>query len=138
MLGRRIAEAREARNLSRQGLAERLDVSYSAISRWERGERRPSADDLPRLATTLGVTVGWLLGTDEGMDKMSPSGQESDAECRITETDPITDILETVKVLRAYPEMDYLVHQLAGCKDPVTVRKIVRVVMTLLEEELRQ
>lgn len=132
MLGKRIMAAREKRGLSRTQVAEGMGVSESLVGRWERGERRPTTKSLPKLAQLLGVPVGTLLAAEA-----SPSVQDLHPECRICDTDPVADILETVRVLRAYPEMDLLVRQLSECKDPTTVRKIVRVVTALLEEDQR-
>jgi len=42
-VGRRLTIAREALGLTRRGVARRLGVDDSTISRWESGERRPPA-----------------------------------------------------------------------------------------------
>jgi transcriptional regulator with XRE-family HTH domain len=43
-------------------MAERLGtISEPGIHRWETGRTRPSVDILPRLATTLGVSIEALV-----------------------------------------------------------------------------
>jgi transcriptional regulator with XRE-family HTH domain len=53
-LGDRIRERRGANALSQPELAERLNVSQSLISMWERGKAVPSQDQLKRLHGILG------------------------------------------------------------------------------------
>ena len=57
-----LAQLRVAAGLSQQQLAERLGtVSEPGIHRWETGRTRPSVDILPRLASTLGVSIEALV-----------------------------------------------------------------------------
>ena len=61
MLGPRIAALRRAAGLSQGELAERLQVSTSAVGMYEQGRREPSVETLVALARTFGVTVDYLL-----------------------------------------------------------------------------
>lgn len=47
-MGKRIAQLRKARNLTQQQLADQLNVTNRAISRWERGEGYPEITLLPQ------------------------------------------------------------------------------------------
>lgn len=58
----RLRAVREKRNLSQVDLADRAGFSASAISHFETGTRKPSFDNLRRLADTLYVTTDYLLG----------------------------------------------------------------------------
>ena len=60
MLGKRIKEAREARGLTQAELAEGK-VSRSYIGSVERGEVRPSAENLQFLAEKLGKPLSYFL-----------------------------------------------------------------------------
>jgi len=60
-LGSRIRERREARGLKQVDVANALQVSAQAVSKWERGENAPDISILLRLAAILGVTSDWLL-----------------------------------------------------------------------------
>ncbi len=64
-LGRRIARARKKKGLSQAGLAARLNISFQAVSRWERGESEPEIFRLRPLAKALGLTLEELLGDSE-------------------------------------------------------------------------
>lgn len=60
-IGPRIAALRKARDLTQKQLAQKLDVTDKAVSKWERGAGCPDIALLPPLAAALGVTVGELL-----------------------------------------------------------------------------
>lgn len=57
----RIKELREQAGFPQQYLAQHLDVSRMSISRWERGEAVPAADNLPKLAQLFSVTIEELF-----------------------------------------------------------------------------
>ena len=59
--GVRIREAREQADMTQQVLADVLDVTQAAVSRWEAGERDPGIADLVRIADALGVQASSLL-----------------------------------------------------------------------------
>ncbi len=61
MLGARIAALRRQANMSQSELAQRLQVSPSAIGMYEQGRREPSVDTLIALARCLGVTLDYLM-----------------------------------------------------------------------------
>lgn len=61
-----IVQLRREVGLTQEGLAQRLDVTRQAVSRWERGETEPDLDTLKRLAEALGTPVSVLLDLPEG------------------------------------------------------------------------
>jgi transcriptional regulator with XRE-family HTH domain len=58
----RLKAARVLRGLNQEELAERSGLQDSAISHFETGGRKPSFDNLKRLADALGVSTDYLLG----------------------------------------------------------------------------
>ena len=52
---------RKERGLSQEGLAERLDVSRQAISKWESGSAYPEIEKLVQLSDIFGVTLDNLM-----------------------------------------------------------------------------
>ncbi len=65
-LDKRLKQARKNKNLSQQELAEVSNVHYSNIGRYERGDAKPSAEVLNRIAKVLEVSPDYLMnGTIE-------------------------------------------------------------------------
>ena len=56
-----IAELRHEKGLTQQQLADRIHVSYKAVSRWETGRGMPDIENLEELSGELGVSVTELL-----------------------------------------------------------------------------
>lgn len=68
-IGLNIKKYRKEKGLSQETLAERIGVSFQAVSRWERGESYPDITLLPSLASFFEVTVDELLGVNEFNEK---------------------------------------------------------------------
>lgn len=64
-LASKIRSQREKRNLKQQDIANALNISPQAVSKWERGENAPDIATLAPLAKLLGVSTDWLLAVDE-------------------------------------------------------------------------
>lgn len=60
-LAERLTALRKRAGLSQGDVAERLNVSRQAVSRWETGLTVPSTDNLSRLGRLYGVTLDELL-----------------------------------------------------------------------------
>ena len=69
VLGARIAALRRHAGLSQAELAQRLQISASAMGMYEQGRREPSAQSLVTMAQTLGVTTDYLLTGVPGPDQ---------------------------------------------------------------------
>ena len=60
-IGKRIAALRREKNLKQDDLAQMLEVSPQAVSKWENDQTCPDISLLPDLARILGVSVDELL-----------------------------------------------------------------------------
>lgn len=60
-LGKRIAALRRNKELKQDDLAQMLEVSPQAVSKWENDQTCPDISLLPKLAEILGVSVDELL-----------------------------------------------------------------------------
>ena len=68
-LGTRIAEARRNAGLTQEQVAEKLGVSFQAVSSWERDEYSPETERLVKLSQVLGISLTYLAaGGDSGLD----------------------------------------------------------------------
>ncbi len=64
-IGENIRMHRRDMGLSQEKLAERLGVSFQAVSKWERNETYPDITFLPVIANFFHVSVDSLLGAEE-------------------------------------------------------------------------
>lgn len=60
-LSDKIVGLRKSNGMSQEDLAEKLDVSRQAISRWESGAAMPDANNILQLSKLFDVTTDYLL-----------------------------------------------------------------------------
>lgn len=65
MISEKIKEARTAKGLTQQQLAEQVHVVRQTISKWEKGISLPDASNIQDLCSVLEVTSSWILETGE-------------------------------------------------------------------------
>lgn len=63
-LKEKLVALRKEKELTQSAVAEKLDVSRQAISRWESGIALPSTDNLKSLSALYGVPIDYLLNSD--------------------------------------------------------------------------
>jgi len=68
-LGENLKELRKKKNNTQEDLADFLNISIAAVSKWERGESYPDIELLPRIAVFYDTTVDDLLGVGETRKK---------------------------------------------------------------------
>ena len=61
VIGQRIKQARLAKNLTQEDLAEQIDISVAFLSRVERGNSHINLKRLNQLCNLLDVTEGYVL-----------------------------------------------------------------------------
>ena len=66
-LGANIALYRKHQGLTQAGLAEKINYSDKAVSKWERGESMPDVLTLVQLAELFGITVNDLLADPDAL-----------------------------------------------------------------------
>ena len=67
-LSEKIQLCRKRAGLSQEALAEKLNVSRQAVSKWETGAAEPELSKLRALAAAFGVTADWLLSEEDAAD----------------------------------------------------------------------
>ena len=80
-LEEKLISLRKEKGLSQMKLAEMMNVSRQAISRWEVGAAVPSTDNLKFLGNLYGVSLEYLLNDDEP----KPNQNETPMQKRIIE-----------------------------------------------------
>lgn len=74
-VGLKISELRKAKNMTQMELADKMNISFQAVSNWERGNSMPDISKLPELAQLFGVTVDELLGERSGLIDSAANGR---------------------------------------------------------------
>ena len=64
-IGKFIAECRKKNNLTQMQLAEKLNITDRAISKWENGKAMPDSGIMLDLCSELGISVNELLSGEE-------------------------------------------------------------------------
>lgn len=66
----RLKKLRKKRGFSQNSLAELIGVHFTQVSRYERGETKPNAEAMTKLARALDTTVDYLMsGTSDDIIK---------------------------------------------------------------------
>lgn len=71
-LSDKIIKLRKTAGMSQEDLAQKLNVSRQAISRWESGTAMPDANNILQLSKLFGVTTDYLLNDDYQSDDDLP------------------------------------------------------------------
>ncbi len=61
----RLKQLREQKGMTQDDLAQRLQITKSAVSGWERGERHPRFDMLDEVADIFDCDINYLLGNSD-------------------------------------------------------------------------
>ena len=69
-LGKRIAALRKQKELKQDDIAQLLEVSPQAVSKWENDQTCPDIGLLPKLAQILGVTTDELLSGKQALQEV--------------------------------------------------------------------
>ena len=82
-LGSFIAALRRANGLTQRELADKLNVSDKAVSRWERDETLPDLSLIPELADVFGVTADEILrGERKNPEAAAPASDKGEKQRR--------------------------------------------------------
>lgn len=61
----RLKELRKQAHLTQVELAKRLGIGQSSYADWERGKKKPTQENLVKIAQILDVSVDYLVGNSE-------------------------------------------------------------------------
>lgn len=67
--GMKLQNLRKTKGLSQEALAEKLNVSRQAVSKWESGSGYPEMDKLILLSELFGVTIDYLIKDSDSSDQ---------------------------------------------------------------------
>lgn len=125
-IGQNIARCRKFMNLSQMELAERLNISFQAVSNWERGQSMPDISKLSDLSAIFGVTIDELLDNGRAAVIINKLNNQEDLLSITTK-----DIADLGPILK--PEQ---VDKMAGGLKDLDMREIESVAPYLSEQYL--
>ncbi len=72
----KLISLRKANGLTQEQLAEKLNVSRQAVSRWESGDSAPDMYNLSAICRCFGVSSDYLINDDFSSDEDTPIAQK--------------------------------------------------------------
>ena len=76
MLSEKIYKLRKRSGLSQEQLAEQLNVSRQAISKWESGASVPESEKLIAISKYFGVSIDYLVSDRDGEEPEENTGEK--------------------------------------------------------------
>jgi transcriptional regulator with XRE-family HTH domain len=110
----RLKQLRKKKGISQSDLAELIEVHFTQVSRYERGETKPNAEAMTKLAKALNTTVDFLMnGTAD--DAVKDAGLEKELisrfkEVQSLETDDKKTVLSLMDAYIAKTKIQNLLH----------------------------
>lgn len=65
ILAQRLKQSRTEKQLTQKALAEKVGTTAATISAYEKGDKKPSLENITNIAKYLGVSIDWLCGNDD-------------------------------------------------------------------------
>jgi len=115
-LGAKIRSLRKEKNISQEVLAQALNISYQAVSKWENGAALPDITLIPPMAAYFGVTTDELLSFDRSAIDAEVK-RIADQAFEYREKDPARSRSILEAGLARYPDNDVLMNNLLYTMD---------------------
>ncbi len=139
MIGDKIRELRKARKLTQEQLAEYLNISSQAVSKWETGTSSPDLTMLPRLAVFFRTTPDALLDFDR--QRIDAEVDALISRCCPMRTEPEKAEAFYREALKQYPNNEKLLNYLlivipnSRAKEKIEIGE--RLLDTVTDEQIR-
>ena len=109
-IGMKISTLRKERDMTQLELADKMGVSYQAVSSWERGATMPDISRLPDISQVLGVSIDELFGNSTQAEMVkNVLNRQTDAYTQDNKPN-INDIAEIAPILKP-SQVDNLVEK---------------------------
>ncbi|MBE6751058.1 MAG: helix-turn-helix transcriptional regulator [Ruminococcaceae bacterium] len=112
--GKFITELRKDKNLTQKDLANELNVSDKAISRWETGKGFPDVDSLQSLSKFFSVSINELLAGEKAETKTMEQIAEENIISAMVETEKIKNTKKSTIILSIIVALILLIPLLKG------------------------
>ena len=111
LIGKKIATLRKAKDMTQMELADKMFVSYQAVSNWERGNTMPDISKLLELSQILGVEVDELLGSEKETTIVNKIIDQSD-DIKLEEVAEVAELMKPSQVEEAVEKASYKEYQI--------------------------
>jgi len=98
--GKRISDCRKQKNMTQLEIADKLNISFQAVSSWERGETMPDISRLPELAQILGVSVDDILPNHKQAQIIEKINEGNISDISKNDDISFVDIVQTAPLLK--------------------------------------
>lgn len=99
-IGIKIASLRKENNMTQMELADKLGISYQAVSNWERGNSMPDISKLPELANIFNVSINDIIEDDSNLNLVKNIA-EDDIDTYLQQNEiTAEDIIDTAPILK--------------------------------------
>ena len=130
-IGRFIAQCRKNKNLTQMQLAEKLNITDRAISKWETGKGMPDSSIMLELCTELGISVNELLsGEAIKMENYNFKAEENLLELKKQKEDSDKNMLKLEMIIGYIASISFLV--LIFVASFIEMYSIVRILLIIL------
>jgi len=130
-IGKKISGLRKQRDMTQVELADKLGVTYQAVSSWERGNSMPDISKLPDISQVLGVAIDELLGnakTAHIVQNMLNSGEVSS---------DLESLIELAPILKP-SQMNSLARQSSGGETELDAEMLSSLAVHMDSEDLKE
>lgn len=122
-IGIRISQMRKDAGLTQMGLADKLNISFQAVSSWERGLTMPDVMKLHELADIFGVTIDDILCNTRGSAMVTAAASNE-----VPIPLPTMEEVSEIAPLLTAPQTDSLAEKIIEEKgDTMNLREIASV-----------
>lgn len=130
-IGKFIAQCRKNRNLTQMQLAEKLNITDRAISKWETGKGMPDSSIMLELCTELDISVNELLtGEVIEIENYNLKAEENLLELKRQKEDSDKNMLKLEIIIGYLSSISFLV--LIFVASFIEMNLIVRIVLIIL------
>lgn len=106
-IGLNLMKYRKAAGMTQMQLADKLGISFQAVSNWERGQSCPDISKLAELSELLGVTIDELLGNSRAGEIVGAIQKEKTPVVTSEEFEEIAPILTQEQADRTAEKSDF-------------------------------
>ncbi|CCV63942.1 transcriptional regulator, DNA-binding protein [Alteracholeplasma palmae J233] len=129
-IGKKISTLRKNNNLTQLELADKLGITYQAVSNWERGDSMPDISKLSELSQIFNVTIDELLGNSKVSETVEKIINQEKVDVNDLKEEELESLLPLVKPQQFEESFDDF--------NDIPFKKLIMIAPFLEEEDLEK